>query len=533
MAPPVLDVVVPVLWRPERVRRVASSISSSTLSSHRLTFLADADDLETRRELVEAGLRFLIAPPVPRWGRATYGSKVNLAYRELDAPYLAVLADDVVPEPGWDLEALDAFARWPDAGVVATNDQLNLRTIVGITATHPVIRRAYVEEHAGATADGVDPVFSEAYRHNYVDGELVAIARSRGAFRAALRSIVRHEHYQNGAPDDRTYQEARRHLARDRETQGARLRAFDPTKRGDPRARGRRILLTNRALDRVGGSESALVALLAELRRRGAVVDVWTPRLGALGRRIGALEHLRGLRFEVAFANHANTIASAKRHAERVIQTCHGTIPQAEQPHELADELVAVSEEVRAHVLEAAGRSATLIRNGIDPVRYRPRRAPSAYPEVPELVRLVSNYTGGRLVAARAVEIASARAGRRIRFEHVRHARDTAPLMSEADVVFGLGRTALEAIASGAHAVVWDARSYQDALGDGPIEPGSPAYARALYANFSGRGLRLRPSPDELATWLLEHSPRGRIALRELALSDHSIVDTATAYLAL
>lgn len=533
MTPLVLDVVVPVLWRPHRIRPVAEAIARATSSRYRLTFLADADDVETREELLAAGLPYLVAPPVPKWGRATYGSKVNEAYRRLDAPFLAVLADDVVPSNAWDRHALEVFGRHPDAGVVATNDLHNLRSIVGVTATHPVIRRGYVEHYGSATTDGTGPVMSEEYRHNYVDGELVYVARSRGAFRAAPRAILRHEHYQNGAPDDETYRVARQHIKADKATQARRIRAFDARRGGDDRARGRRILLTNRALGRVGGSESALVALRAELLRRGADVTVWTPKLGPLGRKIGAVDRLRGRSWDVAFANHVETIHGAKRHADRVVQTCHGIVPRSEQPHPDADELVAVSEEVRTHVLRRSGRDARLIRNGIDLFRYRPNRRPDAYPDTPERVALVSNYDGGAALAREATELASAEAGKPIAFEHVRHAPDTAPLMRRADVVIGLGRTALEGLASGAHVLVYDARSYQDALGDGPLEPSSSTFRDALACNLSGRGRRLRPTAPDLATWILEHTRKGRIEAREAAIRHFDVVDVATAYLEL
>jgi glycosyltransferase involved in cell wall biosynthesis len=527
-----LDVVVPVLWRPDRIRRVAEAIGRSTVTPHRLTFLADEDDDATLEELQAAGLPHLVAPPVPRWGRATYGSKVNLAYRELSAPFLAVLADDVEPANAWDRHALEVFDRHPDAGVVGTNDLHNLRSIVGVTATHPVIRRSYVEEHDGATVDGTGPVMSEEYRHNYVDGELVYVARSRGAFRAAPRAILRHVHYQNGAPDDATYRVAREHLKADRATQSRRIASFDASSRGDPRARGRRALLTNRALNRTGGSESAVVALQAELRRRGADVTVWSPSVGELGRRIGARDRLRG-RWELALANHVETIAGAKRHADRVVQTCHGTIPKSEQPHPDADQIIAVSPEVASHVLRETGTRPRVIPNRIDLLRYRPNRAPRTYPDVPEHVKLVSNYRGGAALVQEAVALASAEAGRPIGFEHVRRAPDTASVMQRADVIVGLGRTALEGLATGAHVVVYDARSYQDALADGPLEPGSSTFRDALACNLSGRGRRLRPTAAELAAWLLEHNRKGRIEAREAALRDFDVVDTVTEYLSL
>jgi len=229
MTPPVLDVVVPVLWRPARLRPVAAAITAATSSSHRLTFVADADDLATREELLAAGLRFLIAPAVPRWGRATWSSKANHAYRELEprAAYLAIFGDDVKPAAGWDLRVLEVFASDPGAGVVGTNDLCNPRVMAGRHATHPVISRAYVERHGGATADGVDPLFSEAYRHAYTDGELVHVAKARRAFRPCLDAIVEHLHPQRGFESDRVYELGRSYLLTDRATQKERLRRFD------------------------------------------------------------------------------------------------------------------------------------------------------------------------------------------------------------------------------------------------------------------------------------------------------------------
>ena len=229
MTPPVLDVVVPVLWRPERLRPVAAAIAAATTVPYRLTFVADPDDLATREELLEAGLRFLIAPPSPPWERATWSSKANLAYRELEppAPYLAIFGDDVKPHPEWAERVLAVFASDPEAGVVGTNDLCNPRVMAGRHATHPVISRAYVERHGGATADGADPLFSEAYRHAYTDGELVYVAKARGAFRPCLAAVVEHLHPQRGFSSDRVYELGRSYLLTDRATQKARLRAFD------------------------------------------------------------------------------------------------------------------------------------------------------------------------------------------------------------------------------------------------------------------------------------------------------------------
>jgi hypothetical protein len=534
MTRPTFDVLVPVLWRPHRIVPLADRLREATTHPYRLLFLVDADDHDTRQTIHTAGLNALVCPPSADWSRATYPSKVNHAWGLTRAPYVLVIGDDVDPRSGWDDAVLEVARAHPDAGVIATNDLHNVRSIYGVTATHPVIVRAYVQRYGSATADGRWPVFAEAYRHNYCDGELVAVARSRGAFRAAPHAIIAHQHVQaDRSLDDVTYQIGRQHAERDRATQQRRLRAFDRARMGDDRLRGRRILLTNGRLNRVGGSESWLISMHAELQRRGADVTVWTPEPGALAARLRAPAALRG-RWDVALANHATTVPGALRHAPVVIQTCHGILTP-ERPHPDATAHVAISPEVHAHLRRQDVQPAALIPNGVDLLRYRPRRRPSAYPSAPARLLLVSNYAEGaaaRLAAAVRILRDDGRAPN-LTLDVLRHAPDTAPAMATADVVVGLGRTALEGVASGAHVIAWDHRRYQDPIGDGPLDPRTDAYWRAAMANWSGRAHRLQPTDHDLAAWIAEYTPAVVTRNRAAALAHHDIVDTVTRYVAL
>jgi len=62
----------------------------------------------------------------------------------------------------------------------------------GRHATHPLVRRSYVEEHG--TIDEPGKVLHEGYDHQWVDNELVETAKARGAWAFAKNSHVEHLH---------------------------------------------------------------------------------------------------------------------------------------------------------------------------------------------------------------------------------------------------------------------------------------------------------------------------------------------------
>src|SRR6266496_1737414 len=102
------------------------------------------------------------------------------------------------------------------ADVIGLNDMRNPRVISGEHATHMLVRRAYVDEQ-GASWDGPGTVAHEGFRHNFIDDELVAVAKQRGAWVMAFHSKVEHLHPLWGlAADDETYALGREHVEADR-----------------------------------------------------------------------------------------------------------------------------------------------------------------------------------------------------------------------------------------------------------------------------------------------------------------------------
>lgn len=215
MAGPVIDVIVPTMWRPERLGRVAANVHEATDAAHVVTFVAEADDSAT----ITAAEALAAADPAVRLitnDRArNYAGACNAAVASSTAEWWFGGADDLNFHQGWDTEAL---AGAEDAlRVVGTNDLLNPYVLSGEHATHYLVHRSYVAEAGGTPDCGPGVAMWEGYDHQYTDTEFVAVARARGEFRPCLDSVVEHLHFGNGkAPMDATYEHGQRHVGADR-----------------------------------------------------------------------------------------------------------------------------------------------------------------------------------------------------------------------------------------------------------------------------------------------------------------------------
>lgn len=185
-----IAVFVPVLGRPRNAWPLAESLAESTTVEHQLVWLVSPGDHEQRDACRAAGGCVTIVGWEP--GPGDFARKINLGATLTSEPFLFQAADDVEFTPGWDMEAL-AVAERTGAGVVGTNDDANPLVRRGGHSTHSLIRRSYIDEQ-GASADGPGSVFSEAYGHQWCDNELVDLARARGEWAFAARSVVRHRH---------------------------------------------------------------------------------------------------------------------------------------------------------------------------------------------------------------------------------------------------------------------------------------------------------------------------------------------------
>lgn len=155
-----------------------------------MLFVCSPDDTDQIAACLATGEEVITVDWPP--GRADYARKINHAYRTTKEPWLFCGADDLRFNADWDRLALQVGTR-TGAGVVGTQDMGNALVKRGATATHPLVRRAYIEEFGG-TFDRTGDIYCELYSHQYIDLELCETAKSRNRWAFAKRSIVEHLH---------------------------------------------------------------------------------------------------------------------------------------------------------------------------------------------------------------------------------------------------------------------------------------------------------------------------------------------------
>lgn len=203
-----VDVIVPVLHRPQNVRPFMDSLRAST-GLATAWFVCDPGDGGEISEVLACGGRVVLHA-------GTFAEKVNHTYPTLGqdpvyptpanpAPWIFLCGDDVLFTPGW-LDHAQAVGNQYQAGVVGTNDLGNPAVMAGTHATHMLIRRSYIDEH-GATFDAGPGVVCGPYRHCFVDNEIVVAAMKRNVWQMALGSVVEHMHpYWGKADKDNVYE---------------------------------------------------------------------------------------------------------------------------------------------------------------------------------------------------------------------------------------------------------------------------------------------------------------------------------------
>lgn len=223
-------IVVPVLGRPEQIAPLVASLRATT--DARLVFVCSPKDHEATAECSATGENMIVVGWDP--GRGDYARKINLAYRETVEDWVFCGATDLAFRPNW-LENALRVAERGNAGVVGTQDMGNPLVKRGRHATHPLVRRAYIEEYGG-TFDGTGEIYSEQYDHQYIDLELCETAKLRGRWAFAKNSVVEHRHpnWGKGTWDD-TYEKAFRQAREDRALYVRRMKQIERHHARQPR----------------------------------------------------------------------------------------------------------------------------------------------------------------------------------------------------------------------------------------------------------------------------------------------------------
>jgi glycosyltransferase involved in cell wall biosynthesis len=291
-----------------------------------------------------------------------------------------------------------------------------------------------------------------------------------------------------------------------------------------------RVLVANHTLDMWGGSECYAFAVAEELVRRGHGVELFTARPGCVSdelerRGIKTTRDPRGP-YDLQLISHRTCVERLRGVPGIKVQTCHGTIPGVEQPVRGVDHYVAVSEEVQTY-LKWLHFDSTVIHNGIDCERFRPKRPIRMRPE---RVLALAHTPEAEQFVAETCRLAGLRLVVRCKFkDNVFRIEDD---MNEADIVVTLGRGAYEAMACARNVYVYDKRRYQDGLADGMATADN--IDEMLRFNCSGRRFCRVLTPQVMADELLYgyRAERGQF-LRAYAVQHLNICAQVDSYLAL
>ena len=226
-----IDVIVPVLGRPENAMPLVQSLHDSGADGYALiTFVCTGGDKAEIRACRDTGANVLtVGWPA---GPGDFARKINYGFQQTDGDYIFMGADDIEFTPKWDTIALNMMRG--RIGVVATNDKANRQVMRGEFGTHCLISREFIDTLGGTYSQEPGVVLYEGYDHNFVDRELCDLAKSRRAFAFANRSIVRHRHpLWRTASWDPTYRKALKEFTADPRLFAERSRAWKRNRNRD------------------------------------------------------------------------------------------------------------------------------------------------------------------------------------------------------------------------------------------------------------------------------------------------------------
>lgn len=261
-----------------------------------------------------------------------------------------------------------------------------------------------------------------------------------------------------------------------------------------------KILVSNHAMDSLGGSETFAYTLAVEMKRKGHEVHVLTPKPGIVSERLRTEYEINinniDPEYDLCLLSHNTTIDwviknMVTQDRSKIIQTCHGYIPPLEQPHPGALDInyAAISEEVKNH-LQANNLKSNIIRNGIDLERFNTDGNDKNFTKIyslsqsdhfNQILTKVANYFGVKISY---------------------NNKCTNPIwaiedeMRDSQLVFGLGRSAYEGLAMGKCVFVADARSYMGGKMDGIINEDN--ITNFICNNCSGRNQNMQPTYENI-----------------------------------
>lgn len=279
-----------------------------------------------------------------------------------------------------------------------------------------------------------------------------------------------------------------------------------------------RILLTNNHLQYLMGSETFTHTLAKAAIEYGAEVFLHTFFAGEVSKRIFAMgvKPAKMTRYNLVLANHNSCV----KHCHNmgwgpVVQTCHGKVPQLEQPSPLAARYVAITKEVQQHITNLTGKEdVPVIYNMIDTDRFTLRNPVNKKPKWALSLSKSLDFN-------KELETELKRHNITLFYAHYSALPvwEIEKLINDVDFVISLGRGVMEAMACGRQSMIIDRRAYQEQMADGMLTTAN--VDQLIETNFSGRYNKIKkPLPEMIDEMLADYNADDSEPLREWAMKE-------------
>ena len=270
-----------------------------------------------------------------------------------------------------------------------------------------------------------------------------------------------------------------------------------------------KILIGQNHLDTIGGSETYTYALINELFNRGFKIELvcGSRRFGIMSKKIyndfGIIPDSFSNDPDLCFLNHTTSVSRALQRgvsSKKIVQVCHGKIPDLEQPFgNPIKNYISISEEVAEHLLNI-GFDSLVVRNGIDLNRFKPTKVNGSLKNILSLSQSHRfNIFLKKICLKNGWNFSSNNKFKNPIF-------DIEKKINEADLVVSLGRGAYEALACGKNVLVADWRPYQEPLMDGHLN--SNNIEKIIKNNCSGRCLNIKFNEETLTNEIKKYDHR-------------------------
>ncbi|MDR1707135.1 MAG: hypothetical protein LBR46_03950 [Prevotella sp.] len=284
------------------------------------------------------------------------------------------------------------------------------------------------------------------------------------------------------------------------------------------------ILVANNHLERTGGTENYTYTIITELLRLGHSVEYFTFHKGDVSDKIESLgvKFKSKNRYDLILANHATTVEALYRYG-CIIQTCHGVMPQLEQPSQFADYHISISYEVQQHLKKEKVES-IIINNSIDCSRFHSEN--KINDSLTSVLSLCQSEEANNFISECCKDLG-------VTFtklnKHIDNSWYVEKSINSADLIVGIGRSLYDAMACGRAVISYDNRDYSMDFGDGYLNKDN--IMQSLKYNCSGRGTNKTFTKESFIQELKKYNKSDGVYMREFALENLNIEVNIIKYL--